>query len=201
MGLNINNSNNSLSIIRMNGRYCAIIFIVHYIICLNVFIYDDYFYNKSPYHREGLRGVSPIDISDYHKYGPNFRRCCFFFLYSYESALDVFINFIVDIIAYVRMQRRSLSLKQFLKTDIFVWLLDFFIYILIPLAMMPYRYYVIPVLILNPITMFFLILFRLRQYQKYGIIKNNINLYKITEFLSIKQLKLLNFASRFRRTE
>ena len=78
MGLNINNSNNRLSIFRMNGIYCAIIFIVHYIICLNGFIYMEYDENKHHYD-ECLWRRYPIDFSDYHKYGPSFRECVFFF--------------------------------------------------------------------------------------------------------------------------
>ena len=194
MGLCINNSNNRLSIVRMNGTYCAVIFVMLYIINLNVFIYNDYFYHKSHRIEDGLRGVSPIDISDYHLYGPSWRRCALFFLHSPCCAYNIFMNLTVDIIAYIRMCRKPLILKQFLKTDIFVWFL-FLCYI------HPYAtpiYYVVPPRILYSIALVFLIMIRLRQYKKYGIIRNWINFSKVKEMLCIKKL---DFASRFRRTE
>ena len=201
MGLNINNTNNRFSIIRMNGAYCAFIFFMLYIICLNNFVYKDYYYAKDPCGRKGLKNVSPIDISDYHWYGPSWRRCALYFLHSFGSAADVFINLIMYIIAYVRLQRRPLTLKHFLMTDIFLWLLFCFIFI-VNLIDSP-RDHVLPVpaLILHPIALVFMILFRFRQYKKYGIIKNGINLSKIKEVLSIKQQKFLNFASRFRHAK
>ena len=129
MGLNINKSNNTLSIIRMNGRYCAIIFIVHYIICLNLFIYKYYDEDKHHYD-ECLWRRYPIDFSDYHKYGPSLRTCIFFlFDDDYANWVLLFVPLVVAIIAYVRMQRRPLTLKQFLKTDMFVWLFFSFIFI------------------------------------------------------------------------
>ena len=44
-------------------------------------------------------------------------------------------------------------------------------------------------------------MFEGRLIKKYGIIKNGINLSKITEVMSLKQQKFLNFASRFRHTK
>ena len=182
MGLCINNSNNRLSIIRMNGTYCAVIFVMLYIINLNVFIYNDYFHHKSHRIEDGLRGVSPIDISDYHLYGPSWRRCALFFFHSPYSAYNIFMNLTVDIIAYIRMRRRPLTLKQFLKTDIFVWFL-FLCYINTNATPI---YYVVPPPILYSILLVFLIMIRLRQYKKYGIIRNWINFSKIKEMLCIK---------------
>ena len=202
MGLNINNSNNRFSIIRMNGIYFAIFFILLYVIILNVFIYSEYYYHKDPFGRKGLKGVSPIEISDYHWYGPSWRTCVVFFIHRGVYAPHLFIPLIVYLFAYMRLQRRPLTLKQFLKTDIFLWLFFFYLFIAPHLTMSNiYRFYIIPDLILNPIALIFMILFRFRQYKKYGIIKNGINLSKIKEVLSIKQQKFLNFASRFRHTQ
>ena len=200
MGLNINKSNNTLSIIRMNGRYCAIIFIVHYIICLNLFIYKYYDEDKHHYD-ECLWRRYPIDFSDYHKYGPSLRTCIFFlFDDDYANWVLLFVPLVVAIIAYVRMQRRPLTLKQFLKTDMFVWLFFSFIFIYKAFTYTSnYINYVINDRILHPILLILMIWFRYRQYKKYGIIRNWINFSKIKEVLCLK--KILKFASRFRHTQ
>ena len=211
MGLNINNSNNRLSIFRMNGIYCAIIFIVHYIICLNGFIYMEYDENKHHYD-ECLWRRYPIDFSDYHKYGPSFRECVFFFTDPDTNLVEViiyFLPFVVAYVAYVRMRRRPLTLKQFLKTDIFVWSFFSFIFIYIPFSnyYIPfstfYRYYsstridcVIRMHILNPILLILMIWFRYRQYKKYGVIKNGI-LSSTREMLYVIQQKVYNLVIRF----
>ena len=199
MGLNINNSNNRLSIFRMNGIYCAIIFIVHYIICLNGFIYMEYDENKHHYD-ECLWRRYPIDFSDYHKYGPSFRECVFFFTDPDTNLVEViiyFLPFVVAYVAYVRMRRRPLTLKQFLKTDMFVW--SFFSFIFIYKAFTSSSYYITYVIndrILNPILLIIMILFRYWQYKKYGIIKNGI-LSSTREMLYVIQQKVYNLVIRF----
>ena len=197
MGLNINNSNNNLSIIRMNGRYCAIIFIVHYIICLNLFIYKYYDDTKHGFDSVPYRTI-PIDFSDYHRYGPSFRTCIFFlFDDAYANWVLLFLPLVVAIIAYVRIRRRPLTLKQFLKTDMFVW--SFFSFIFIYKAFTSSSYYITYVIndrILNPILLIIMILFRYWQYKKYGIIKNGI-LSSTREMLYVIQQKIYNLVMRF----
>ena len=198
MGLNINNSNNRLSIFRMNGIYCAIIFIVHYIICLNLFI-NNYYYNEKQLRSGfGVYRTNPIDISDFHKYGPSFRKCIsFLFDDAYANWVLLFLPLVVAIIAYVRMRRRPLTLKQFLKTDIFVW--SFFSFMFIYKVFTSSSYYITYVIndrILNPILLFLMILFRYWQYKKYGVIKNGI-LSSTREMLYVIQQKVYNLVIRF----
>ena len=186
----------------MNGRYCAIIFIVHYIICLNLFI-NNYYYNEKQLRSSfGVYRTNPIDISDFHKYGPSFRKCIsFLFDDEYANWVVLFAPLVEAIIAYVRMRRRPLILKQFLKTDMFVW--SFFSFMFIYKAFTSSSYYITYVIndrFLNPILLILMIWFRYRQYKKYGVIKNGIFFSIIHEMMCIKQ-KTLNFASRFRRTE